>query len=175
MFLPHLYRRNRLLFWTCVLFIVGSLFSIAFRHQSTPFYLWAMYSTPMPAATEHEFYVLHVNSDAHYFTPSCSDYRTYFYINSLPAYTAVMESRFSAPRFTTVSRMATRVGVRADNFLRRVTPDSAAAAAYPGWLRGYVVARVKTPLQRLEVRRVFLRYTGAARVEKVREEVVVAL
>lgn len=175
MFLPHLYRCNRPLFWTCVLFIAGSFFSIAFLHQSTPFYLWAMYSTPVPAATEHEFYVLEVNGDARYFTPSCADYRTYFYINSLPAYTSVLEEKLTPPRFATFSRMATRVGLRPDDFLRRVTPDSGAAKAYPAWLHRYVAARMNTSLQRLEVRRIFLRYTSPARVEKVREEAMAVL
>lgn len=175
MFLPHLYRHNRPLFWTCALFIAGSLFSIAFRHQSTPFYLWAMYSTPMPTATEHEFYVLSVNGDARHFTPSCSDYRTYFYINSLPMYTAVVEGRLTPLRFATFSGMAKRAGLRPNDFLRRVTPDSAAAKAVPTWLRRYVAARMNTPLRRLEVWRIFLRYTAASRVEKVREEVVAGM
>ena len=175
MFLPHLFRHNRPLFWTCVLFIAGSLFSVAFRHQSTPFYLWAMYSTPMPAATEHEFYILNVNGDTQHFTPSCSDYRTYFYINSLPVYSAVAESRLTPPRFATFSRIATHMGLRPDDFLRRVTPDSAAAKVFPAWLRRYVAARINEPLRQFEVRRIFLRYTSAARVEKVREEAAAEL
>jgi hypothetical protein len=169
MFLPHLYRHNRPLFWTALLFIGGSLFAIGFRHQSTPFYLWAMYSTPMPAATEYEYYVLAVNGDEHYFTPSCSDYRTYFYINSLPAYTALREGRIQPPKFATLSWLGMK------DFLRHLTPDSSVAAAYPAWLRRYVSARVDAPLQRLEVRRIFLRYTSSTEVERVREEVVAVL
>ena len=173
-FLPRIYRQNRPLFWTCVLFIAGSLFTLSFRHVSTPFYVWAMYSTPMPDVEEHGFYVLSVNGDEHYFTPSHSDYRTYFYITSLPLYSALREGRVQPPRFATLSRIARRVGIHPDDFLRRLTPDSSVASAYPHWLRRYVAARLDAPLQRLGVRRISLRYIGAAQVEKVREEVVAA-
>lgn len=175
MFLPHLYRNNRPLFWTALLFIAGSFFAIGFRHQSTPFYLWAMYSTPMPAATEYDYYILTVNGNSRYFTPSGSDYRTYFYINSLPAHTALREGRIEPPRFTTLSRVTQSIGMDASDFLRRLTPDSSAVQAFPGWLKRYVAACMAVPLQRLEVRRVFLQYTSPSQVKRLREEVVAVL
>ena len=172
MFLSRLFRQNRPLFWTCVLFIAGSVGCALFGHVTTPFYVWAMYSTPMPEVEEYEFYEISIDGAANRLTPSFSDYRTYFYNTSLPLYTAVRNGDVQSPSFTTLSRIGRAAGLRPDSFLHRVVPGPAEVAAYPAWLLRYVRGRTGGRIRSLQARRIFLRYTGPAQVEKVREEEV---
>lgn len=174
MYLSRIHRTNKPLFWTSLFFIVGTIATTLFRHASTPLYLWAMYSTPMPAPAQYDFYVVKVNGNAHHFTPSTSDYRTYFYINSLPAYFAFKDG-VEGPQFATITRLASHHGFAVRPFLQRITPGPEDCRKYPSWLARYINARMGGRLQKLEVLRVYVRYVDHSRIEKTAEEVVFAL
>ena len=170
-FLPHLYRHNRPLFWTSVLFAAASIGVVLFRHPSTPFGVWAMYSVPKHAEPQvHTFYTLVVNGNERIFSPAFADPRTYFFTSSVANWDAVRNGKAPGPLFATLRAVTRRAGIPADEFLNRVTPTS--VAAYGPWLRRAVEARTGKKGQRLEVRRHMLHYPVPGRVQLLRSDVV---
>jgi hypothetical protein len=170
-FLPRLYRDDRPLFWTCVLFAAASLAVVAFRHPSTPFGVWAMYSVPKPAGPQaHTFYTLVVDGDERPFSPAFADPRTYFFTSSVANWDAVRSGKAPGPVFATLRALGRRANIPADHFLDRVTP--ADVAAYGPWLRRAVESRTGKKGQPLEVRRLTLHYPSLGHVQAWRTEVV---
>lgn len=139
MFLKELFHYHKFLFWFCIVFIVGEFFFTIVGIETTPFFLYGMYSAPIHEKKNYEDFIILINGkqlDVY----DLPDAEKEMILSPIWLYRTLSKSNYRDPLLITIeSRFKGRLPDSFYNHITdRLTNDTADIADYFSWMRRYL-------------------------------------
>lgn len=143
----------------------------ATKNEITPFYVWAMYSTPIPEDDSFSIYTFEYN-DGQVFQEvhTWNDYYEMMFPYTISHYMAIKDNGGEPNRIRMTSAF-NQVGIDT-SFLDNIYNTNADIVEYPYWLKRYMQEHLNEQLNSFSVYRKWLQYNEEGRVHVVKNELI---
>lgn len=151
-YLGKLWRQKRRLFWLMIFMIAGHLSPIYLNFQFlTPFYLWSMYTMPMPAVDTFQAFTIRYNEGGIIARPhTYRDLGKMMWMYTLPKYNAYLKTGDTLPCNTRSSNLLTGL-LGGLPHSQPIHVTNANLQDYPAWLKRYLEQEKGVSIYKLEV------------------------
>ena len=152
LFLIRIYRENKFLFYIFCLFCTGQIFFLWKGVETTPFYLYGMYSAKQYPKESYRIFIIEINGKEFNYDklPSANREMT---ISSLEHYCALDENNFRDTILPAVEKRF-KGKFSEKNFqimASRITNDSTDKIPYQDWLKDYLTQTTGEEISSLKV------------------------
>lgn len=152
MFLIRVYKENKFLFFLFSFFCLGQIFFFYKGAETTPFYLYGMYSANQSPKEEYPVFVIEINRKVFNYDDLPSANREMI-ISSLEHYRTLVQNNFRDTILPVVEKRFKRK-VSEENFqviANRLINDSTDRKPYQNWLKDYLMQTTGEEIKELKV------------------------
>ena len=159
MFLKKVYNENKFLFYLFSFFCLGQFFFLFKGVETTPFYLYGMYSEKETPQKEYSIFIIEVN-DKEFNYDALPAANREMIISSLEHYFALDQNNFYDTILPTVEkRFNGKVSEEKNQIIvSRLTNDSTDKAPYQKWLKNYLAETMKADIKSLKIYNAYFSY-----------------
>ncbi len=174
-FLYKLRQQNKLLLVVVVGWLVINIATSFFRHQTTPFYQWAMYAPPVSDKNEYTVTEIVCNENKVFTEPhTWNDFRTLMVIYPTSNYLTITDSNYKVPDYATIKKLASALHINIASLLKKINPPAGSDIVLPFhmWLLRYVSSITDGDVYSVRIRQKTIRYNNTGRVSLISQNEV---
>jgi|SRR5579872_2912795 len=148
--LGRLYRTDKVVFAICGLFFSASIFSNLIRLQSTPFFVWSMYSLPVQPQESYSYYRI-IYNDGHVINlrHTWNEPEKTYLLKPLNCYAVWMQTHGAADPALKYLDDWSRRHPRFAGLATTLSNTAAAREQFPAWLERYISGITGEPVYSL--------------------------
>lgn len=162
-FLAELKQKNKLLFSAIIIYLSINFATSIWGWQTTPFYIWAMYSIPLQPQQQYELAEVYCDGQLHTDPHTYNDYKRMMADYSLRHYMVLADSNHRIQDYRSFKKLFALAGGDFNRLIYRIHPSKAAIGRYPAWLKSYLSQQAGKPIGSLQIYCVTLQYGSDGR------------
>ncbi|MFI5151771.1 MAG: hypothetical protein ACHQET_00465 [Chitinophagales bacterium] len=170
-YLGNLYRRDKTVFIIVTLFIAFNLIANFIRLETTPFYMWNMYSGKYPPRDKFDFYEIRYNNNL-LLNPkhTWNSFQKMMITEPLGHYLYVKENGGVDPWQNYLKDYWSVKHPSCRSFIQEFYNGAAQYAAYPDWLKRYISRIEGVPIENITILKKELQYEEDGKLTELRSD-----
>lgn len=158
-YLYRLFQSNKLLFWSVIVFIFFQIYFNQKRIHSFPWFVWDMYSRPLPIKKDNSLFVLVLDGKTYNHT-QLPNWKEETIIKTNKLYKRLIESNHHDPIANAVNSRTKYVGKNIKKYAQKqlLNQKNDYALNYENWLYQYVQRNVAIKFNQLELKEIKLKW-----------------
>ena len=165
-FLYRVYKLNKSLFVFFILFLAGTLFTNLLGWQTTPFFVWGMYSEKEDTSNTKEVLKITINdSSVINYTTAYTDANRFFLISPLQLYILIKKNNGEDPTETFLRRKLNSNYFRIENVSAKVLNGAKEYSLFLPWYKKYLEQTTGIKINNYKIELLKTGYTAKNKIE----------
>lgn len=162
-FLKEVRQKNKLLFTAIIIYLGINFATSIWGWQTTPFYIWAMYSIPLQSQQQYHIAAVYCDGNLYADPHTYNDYKHMMTVYSLRHYVELKDSSHHIQDYRSFKKLFALAGCDFNRLIYRINSNQEAINRYPAWLKSYLSKQSGKPIHSLEIYDLTLQYGAYGR------------